>query len=146
MATETVNPLDLCQKCIDAKKTFVLQGGAGSGKTETLKDLLLYISVTNPSAKVICITHTNNAVREIQERIGTKIEVSTIHAFLHSIIKDYKKNIHRVIPALYTISKMERLELRDGESEKQYKKAEHERYKKIYGKYADKLYSVSKET
>ncbi|MBR0597480.1 UvrD-helicase domain-containing protein [Sinanaerobacter chloroacetimidivorans] len=146
MATKTINPLELCQDCIDKQISFVLQGGAGSGKTESLKDLLLYLSIKNPSARVVCITHTNNAVQEIQERIGDRYPVSTIHAFLHGLIKDYKKNIKCVIPALYMVSKMERLELGDDNNEKEYKKAEYERYKKIYNKFADKLYSVKKET
>lgn len=146
MATETMNPLELCKECIDKQVSFVLQGGAGSGKTESLKDLLLYLSINNPSARVVCITHTNNAVQEIQERIGDRYPVSTIHAFLHGLIKDYKKNIQCVIPALYTVPKMERLESGDSDNEKEYKKAEHERYKKIYGKFADKLYSVKSET
>lgn len=146
MVTETINPLELCQDCIDKQISFVLQGGAGSGKTESLKDLLLYLSVKNPSARVVCITHTNNAVQEIQERIGDRYSVSTIHAFLHGLIKDYKKNIQCVIPALYTVPKMERLELGDDGNEKEHKKAEHERYKKVYSKFADKLYSVKNET
>jgi len=106
MATESMNPLELCKECIDKKISFVLQGGAGSGKTESLKDLLLYLSVKNPSARVVCITHTNNAVQEIQERIGDRYPVSTIHAFLHGLIKDYKKNIQCVIPSLYTVPKI----------------------------------------
>ena len=59
MATETtITAVDRCKKCIDNKRSFVLQGGAGSGKTESLKELLIYISQTNPKAKVMCITHT----------------------------------------------------------------------------------------
>ena len=146
MAAETINSLELCQNCINQKRNFVLQGGAGSGKTEALKDLLLYLSNSSPSARLICITHTNSAVQEIQARTGSRVSVSTIHAFLHNLIKDYKKNIHRIIPALYTIPKMEQQELRDDRNEKEHKKAEHERYKKVYHKYADKLYAIQKET
>ncbi len=146
MATEKINPLKVCQDCIDEQRSFVLQGGAGSGKTESLKELLLYLSKQTSSARVVCITHTNTAVQEIQERIGDRYPVSTIHAFLHALIKDYKKNIQCVIPALFTIPKMERLELGKDDNEKEYKKAEHERYKKVYGKFADKLYLVKQET
>ena len=33
MATESViTAIDQCKKCIDEKRSFVLQGGAGSGK------------------------------------------------------------------------------------------------------------------
>ena len=97
MATETtITAVDQCKKCIDNKRSFVLQGGAGSGKTESLKELLIYISQTNPKAKVMCITHTNVAVNEIQSRTGNAFPVSTIHSFLNSLIKDYKKNIHTI--------------------------------------------------
>ena len=58
MAAET-NALDLCKECIDSHRSFVLQGGAGSGKTESLKELLLYIKQSQPQARVACITHTN---------------------------------------------------------------------------------------
>ena len=71
MATDSViTAIDQCKKCIDEKRSFVLQGGAGSGKTESLKELLIYINQTNPKAKVMCITHTNVAVNEILSRTG----------------------------------------------------------------------------
>ena len=45
MATDSViAAIDQCKKCIDEKRSFVLQGGAGSGKTESLKELLIYIN------------------------------------------------------------------------------------------------------
>ena len=146
MATKTINSLVECKKCIDLNESFVLQGGAGSGKTESLKELLLYLSTSNPNAKVICITHTNVAVQEIQERTNSKYQVSTIHSFLHDLIKDYKKNIKSVISELFVLSKMERLPFEDGMNEATYKKDEHERFKKLYGKYADKLFAIKKET
>ena len=43
MVTKTINAMNRCKKCIDSQKSFVLQGGAGSGKTESLKELLPYI-------------------------------------------------------------------------------------------------------
>ncbi|MBE6716455.1 MAG: hypothetical protein E7573_06005 [Ruminococcaceae bacterium] len=72
MAAKTVNALDSCKQCIDLRKSFILQGGAGSGKTESLKELLLYIKQTHPDARVICITHTNAAVDEIISRVGDR--------------------------------------------------------------------------
>lgn len=141
-----MNPLEVCQNCIRDQVSFALQGGAGSGKTEALKDLLLYLSKSKPLARVVCITHTNNAVNEIKGRIGDKYPVSTIHAFLHGLIKDYKKNIKHVISDLYTVPRMERVEIGKEESESDYKKSEHERYKKVYSKYANKLYSIKNET
>ncbi len=79
MATET-NSLELCKDCINSHKSFVLQGGAGSGKTESLKELLLYIKESQPKARVVCITHTNAAVEEIVSRVGDTYYISTIHS------------------------------------------------------------------
>ncbi len=146
MAAKAINSVEECKKCIDSNTSFVLQGGAGSGKTESLKELLLYLSRSNPNAKVMCITHTNVAVQEIQERTNSKYNVSTIHSFLHELIKDYKKNIKSVISKLFLLSGMERKPFEDGMNEVSYKKDEHDRFKKIYGKYADKLFAIKKET
>ena len=135
MATDSViTVIDQCKKCIDEKRSFVLQGGAGSGKTESLKELLIYINQTNPKAKVMCITHTNVAVNEILSRTGNAFPVSTIHSFLNSLIKDYKKNIHTVIGELFFIPEFVSTEKTEEISEKDYKKNEHERYKKAYEK------------
>ncbi|UMQ41839.1 UvrD-helicase domain-containing protein [Chryseobacterium sp. Y16C] len=128
-------------------KNFVLQGGAGSGKTESLKQILEYISDTYPDKKGVCITLTNVAVDEIKARIGENKNfiVSTIHSFLNDLIKDYKKNIHEVIFEIFKVEKIIRKELDTGEDEKEYKKNEHEKYKKLYGKYAGKLFTTTGE-
>lgn len=139
------NALDLCKECIDAHRSFVLQGGAGSGKTESLKELLLYIKQSQPQARVACITHTNAAVAEIVSRVGDRYPISTIHSFLYGLIGDYKKNIKTVIAELFFVPLMIRAGQTEGISEADYKKAEHEKYKKIYSKYANKLYSICKE-
>ncbi len=144
MAAET-NALDLCKECIDAHRSFVLQGGAGSGKTESLKELLLYIKQSQPQARVACITHTNAAVAEIVNRVGDRYPISTIHSFLYGLIGDYKKNIKAVISELFLVPLMIRADQTEGISEVDYKKAEHEKYKKVYSKYASKLYSIRKE-
>lgn len=147
MATETtITAVDQCKKCIDDKRSFVLQGGAGSGKTESLKELLVYINHTNPKAKVMCITHTNVAVNEILSRTGNAFPVSTIHSFLNSLIKDYKKNIHTVIGKLFFIPEFDAAEKTEDISDKEYKKNEYERYKKLYEKFADKHYQITGES
>ncbi|MFI3214511.1 MAG: UvrD-helicase domain-containing protein [Eubacteriales bacterium] len=147
MATKTIEilPLEQCKNCISSKENFVLQGGAGSGKTETLKELLLYVKHTLPESRVMCITHTNVAVDEIKSRVGNIYTISTIHSYLNGLIKDYKKNIKSVISALFVLQEMSRNEYEIGTSESDYKKAEHEKYKKVYGKYADKLYDLKNE-
>lgn len=142
MAAETIKALKLCKECIDFHKNFVLQGGAGSGKTESLKELLLYINQSQPNAKVVCITHTNAAVDEIVSRVGDRYPISTIHSFLYGLIGNYKKNIMSVISELFFVPFMVRAEKNDDISEADYKKAEYQKYKKIYGKYSSKLYSI----
>lgn len=144
MASET-NALDLCKECIDSHRNFVLQGGAGSGKTESLKELLLYIKQSQPQARVVCITHTNAAVAEIVSRVGDRYPISTIHSFLYGLIGDYKKNIKAVISELFIVPLMIRADQTEDISEADYKKAEYEKYKKVYSKYASKLYSICKE-
>ena len=147
MATDSViAAIDQCKKCIDEKRSFVLQGGAGSGKTESLKELLIYINQTNPKAKVMCITHTNVAVNEILSRTGNAFPVSTIHSFLNSLIKDYKKNIHTVIGELFFIPEFVTTQKTEDVSDADFKKNEHERYKKAYEKYADKHYQTTRES
>ena len=132
MASERLTPIEEAKSCIRENQNFLFQGGAGSGKTESLKDLLKFLSEEHPEKKVVCITHTNKAVEEIQERVkDEKYTISTIHSFLHYLIKDYKKNIHEVI---YELFRLERVE-----------SDEHKEYKRIYVKYADKLYSVKGE-
>ncbi|MCT4618241.1 MAG: AAA family ATPase [Marinisporobacter sp.] len=137
-----VNAVECAKLCLDNNESFVLQGGAGSGKTETLKELLEYMSRNKPEKRIVCITHTNLAVDEIINRVGNQYTISTIHSFLHSVIKDYKKNIKMIINELFTLPKMVRESKKEDETENDYKKREHAKYKKIYSKYADKLYQI----
>ena len=148
MATEaeTITALKQCEECIASHISFVLQGGAGSGKTESLKELLLYIKRANPSARVICITHTNAAVREILSRVGDQYTVCTIHSFLYHLIGRYKKNIKTVIDQLFLVPLMERKEQPGNMSEKDYAAKEYECYKKLYQKCAATLFSKYRET
>lgn len=139
------NALEQCKACIDSKQSFLLQGGAGSGKTESLKELLLFLKQSQPQARVVCITHTNAAVAEIINRIGEKYPVSTIHSFLHGLVGHYKKNIKSVLSELFCLPLMVVGQLSDYASEAEYKKVEFEKYKDLYGKYAKKLYSLRKE-
>lgn len=140
-----ITPIDNIKECIEAKRNFVLQGGAGSGKTETLKQVLEFISNTYPEKKIACITHTNLAVDEIKSRVGNQYTICTIHSFLNSLIKDFKKNIHQVIYEIFKLNLVERAALSNYPNETEQKKAEHEKYKKAYEKYSTKLFSLKKE-
>ncbi|MDI1355316.1 MAG: AAA family ATPase [bacterium] len=142
----TVKPIDLIIECIVKSENFVLQGGAGSGKTETLKQVLQFLSKNYPDKKIACITHTNLAVDEIVHRVGNQYTICTIHSFLNSLIKDFKKNIHQVIYEIFKVENMVRLPIESYTDEKTQKKEEHEKYKRIYEKYSTKLFSIKKES
>ena len=79
---------------IDNDENFLLSGGAGSGKTHALTEVLKYIFEKDPIASVACITYTNVAANEIKERSPYEnLRVSTIHDFLWNAVKDYQKNL-----------------------------------------------------
>ena len=66
---------------------FLLEGGAGSGKTYSLISIIEKISIEEPKKSIVCITYTNNAVAEIKSRIvNENLWVSTIHEFIWHII------------------------------------------------------------
>ncbi|HAG16177.1 MAG TPA: ATP-dependent helicase [Bacteroidales bacterium] len=88
-------------QCIDNKRNFLLSGGAGSGKTYSLVQVICQAIAENPTAKVACMTYTNAAVKEIEERVNhTNLNVSTIHDFLWNNIKHFQKELKSAIIAL----------------------------------------------
>lgn len=73
---------------------FLLSGGAGSGKTYSLVQVIKQVIIDNPTSKVACMTYTNAAVKEIDERVNHKnLNVSTIHDFLWDNIKHFQKEL-----------------------------------------------------
>lgn len=86
---------------IDAKENFLLSGGAGSGKTYSLVQVIRQAIAENPSAKIACMTYTNAAVKEIEERVNHKnLNVTTIHDFLWDNIKHFQKELKAALVAL----------------------------------------------
>ena len=49
-------------QCIKNGKNFILEGGAGSGKTYSLISLIIALTKELPNIRIVCITYTNNAV------------------------------------------------------------------------------------
>lgn len=95
MDTRTLeDEVKIALQCIEKGKNFILEGGAGSGKTYSLISLIETLSVKSPKIKIVCITYTNNAVAEIKSRIDNEnLWVSTIHEFIWYMIKKYQKEI-----------------------------------------------------
>lgn len=85
-------------KHIKDKKNFLLSGGAGSGKTYSLVSVINEIFSRNSKSKIACITYTNAAVHEIENRVTNKnIKISTIHDFLWENISCFQKELKTIL-------------------------------------------------
>ncbi|WP_343635217.1 UvrD-helicase domain-containing protein [Fluviicola sp.] len=85
-------------ECIDKKSNFLLSGGAGSGKTYSLVQVIRQVIEENPTSMVACMTYTNAAVKEIEERVNHKhLNVTTIHDFLWDNIKHFQKELRAAL-------------------------------------------------
>lgn len=123
------------QKLIEEGKTFVLEAGAGSGKTYTLIQTLNYLILNKGdelikfNQKIVCITYTNVAKNEIIDRIehNELVLVSTIHEFLWNSIKQYQKQL-----------KIELCKLNEINLEKDKEKAK-EKGKEVNSRYIENL-------
>jgi DNA helicase-2/ATP-dependent DNA helicase PcrA len=81
---------DKIQECLDQRKSFILDAGAGSGKTYSLVEVLRYLigsgigaQLARNSQRIACITFTNIAKDQVIEGTGGSplLHVSTIHDF-----------------------------------------------------------------
>lgn len=127
-------------ECIEINNSFVVTGGAGSGKTELLKDVLEKVKNISSNKKAICITHTNIAVDEIKERTNNIFEVSTIHSFCQNIISKYKINLKELLINIFKLPSVEEYSL-----EKGINTLSHDVYKKLAEKYWKKNLSINNE-
>lgn len=127
-------------QCIKNGENFILEGGAGSGKTYSLISLINALTEELPDIKIVCITYTNNAVAEILSRIENEnIWVSTIHEFIWSLIRKYQNEIKNIL-----------VELINDDNEKNFKKPidfsddliSEEYFENLYVDY-DEYYSVT---
>lgn len=90
--------LEEIYQCIDTRESFILDAGAGSGKTWSLVESLKYViskqgkELRRNNQKIVCITYTNVAKNEIITRVENNelVMVSTIHDFLWSCISQFK--------------------------------------------------------
>lgn len=92
--------LTLIEQHLKTRKNFVLNGGAGSGKTRSLIDVINLLYESDAKCKIACITFTNVASDEISNRVAGKninLRSSTIHDFLWDLIKSYQKNLKQIL-------------------------------------------------
>ncbi|SFZ80254.1 ATP-dependent helicase [Tenacibaculum maritimum] len=95
---DTINQI---KKKIEKNISYVLEAGAGSGKTYALIQTINYLIETKGekiqlnNQRIVCITYTNVAKNEIIERLQNNplVLVSTIHEFLWDCIKPYNKQL-----------------------------------------------------
>src|SRR4051812_4716573 len=94
---------DIIRQCLNLKnpKSFFLFAGAGSGKTRSLINALLYIKdeygnyLKTQKRNVAVITYTNAACNEIKERLNFDMHfnVSTVHSFVWELIQNFQRDI-----------------------------------------------------
>lgn len=90
--------LKLIMQHVHDNHHFLLSGGAGSGKTYTLVQTIKQIISEQPTALIACITYTNAAVQEIENRVNHEnLRVSTIHDFLWSCICNFQNELRESI-------------------------------------------------
>lgn len=96
------------RECLAEGKCFLLEAGAGAGKTysliETLKHLITEKGneLVSKHQQIACITYTNVAADEITARTDSHpaIHSSTIHHFCWSLIKDFQSYLRKMLPEI----------------------------------------------
>lgn len=113
---------------IETKRSFIVEAGAGAGKTYALIQTINYLiekkgeNLALNNQRIVCITYTNVAKNEIIERLENNplVLVSTIHEFLWDCIKSYNKQLviefdtintlyHEKKPEKYTLDLIKRI-------------------------------------
>ena len=96
------------KECLAEGRDFLLEAGAGSGKTHSLIETLNYLAesegdeLVRNKQKIACITYTNVAADQIISRTNSHpaIYATTIHGFCWSLVKNFqpflRKNMYRV--------------------------------------------------
>lgn len=95
--------------CLDTRRSFVLEAGAGAGKTHSLVEALKHLVQTRGdhllrnAQRVACITYTNVASDEIKSRIGgdEAVFTGTIHSFCWSLIAPFQAELRAKLPSLH---------------------------------------------
>ncbi|MEU4098708.1 ATP-dependent helicase [Streptomyces sp. NPDC026673] len=118
MADTSVKTIDQVVDALKDRRSFLVEAGAGAGKTTTLVEALQHVlaeqraELARQGQRIACITFTNVAKRKISERINDDpaVTVATIHDFLWEIIKGFGPELwQQIIEYNSTLSKPEDL-------------------------------------
>lgn len=108
VATDAVEVAAVAQEritnCLAESRSFLVEAGAGAGKTESLITALRFLQASPPNAlqsgrRVACITFTNVAKDEILARTDSdpKFFVATIHEFFWSVMKPFQNELRALL-------------------------------------------------
>ena len=94
--------------CLEQRESFLVEAGAGAGKTYTLVKALHFLMdryqhiLPQRHQKIACITFTNVAKDEIDARTDRSplIYCNTIHVFCWSLISGFQRQLRKVLPSL----------------------------------------------
>ena len=94
--------------CLERKESFLVEAGAGAGKTYTLVKALHFLMdryqhiLPQRHRKIACITFTNVAKDEIDARTDRSplIYCNTIHAFCWSLISGFQRQLRERLSGL----------------------------------------------
>ena len=95
-------------RCLERKQSFLVEAGAGAGKTYTLVKALHFLIeryqhvFPQRHQQIACITFTNVAKDEIDARTDRSplIHCNTIHAFCWSLITGFQRRLRELLPQL----------------------------------------------
>lgn len=98
---------------IESKDRHVLVlAGAGSGKTYTLIQKIKKIKENEKDAKILCLTFSNLAAKELKSRLNEEsVGVYTFHSFCFSLIKPFISGKQVLFETPHLFSKREILEV-----------------------------------
>ncbi len=95
-------------RCLERKESFLVEAGAGAGKTYTLVEALRFLmkhyqhTLLQRHQRIACITFTNVAKDEIDARTDRSpvVYCNTIHAFCWSLISGFQGQLRELLPQL----------------------------------------------
>ncbi|MBF0621873.1 MAG: ATP-dependent helicase [Magnetococcales bacterium] len=101
----SVKAINKLIECLDSKKNFIFEAGAGAGKTYSLVIALKHLiregrtSLQRNNQKIACISYTNIAKNEIDKKTDNDplIYSDTIHGFCWSLINGFHEKMIRII-------------------------------------------------